>query len=776
MQAYKIEIKGRVQGVGFRPFVYNLALSLGIKGTVANTASGVEIYACGQRLDEFIHTIKTSPPSLASIHSIEISPIDDKNFEDFSIAHSIHSSSFTHISPDMSICSDCLEELFDPTNRRYLHPFINCTNCGPRYSITLKVPYDRINTTMAKFTMCPQCLAEYKDIANRRFHAQPICCHECGPTLELVYKNNLTVAKNLDAIVQSISLLRNGAIVAIKGIGGFHLACDALNDEAVSRLRLLKRKSNKPFAVMLCHEHEIAKYCHMQGQELSLVKSMRRPIVLLKKKPHCNLSPQIAPNNSRLGVFLPYTPLHYLIFYFPLDDTYYPHKPHFSALVMTSANIAEEPIIKDNEEAVQKLSFIADAFLLHDRDIFMRVDDTVLKLMQVDTQSFVSQFIRRARGYVPEAIKVPHSFICSLGAGAELKNTFTIIQQDSAIMSQHIGDMQSLQSLQFFEETLQNLTSVYNCKPEIICHDLHPEYMTTKWASGQACKTVALQHHYSHIASVMAEHGITETVIGIAFDGTGLGLDESIWGSEFMIADMTGFFCKGRFKPIALVGGDMAVRETFRIAIAVVLQLVGSIKEALAILQEIGFVQKYGFDRVSQILSVASKKELCIMSSGAGRYFDAVSALLGISDTNTFEGECAMALEHILSDDAVFDVTRSYPLVFIGDDFFEIDFCEVFRGVLSDIKADVPDKAIAHKFHNTIIAAICNAVDKLYNDSKITKVCLSGGVFQNDYITRHCYRELRQKGFAVYLNQAVPPNDACISLGQAYAASFRLLS
>ena len=536
MSHLRILIKGIVQGVGFRPFIYNLAKSFGLKGYVKNTSNGVIIEAEGEFLNEFLQSIQNKCPPLARIDSIEIEKLPDRGYEGFIIISSIDEGSFTLISPDISICDDCLAEMLNSSDRRYLYPFINCTNCGPRYSITNNVPYDRPNTTMSVFNMCLQCLSEYNDPLNRRFHAQPNACHECGPKLEFrVQSSELTplspplLRRELkggafpekNPIEATIELLKQGAIVAIKGIGGFHICADAENEDAVKRLRERKRRSNKPFALMSPDTEAVRQFCEVSDEQEKLLKDKRRPIVLLKKrvigdgswvmgegKSFINLPEDIAPNNRYLGFMLPYAPLHYLLFFYPITHNPSPITYHFNALVMTSGNLSEEPIVISNDEAVSKLSDIADAFLLHNRDIFMRVDDSVIKVRNVqsvksresgaprsthDTQrksghrqrtriTELPSFIRRARGYTPEPIQLKDDGPDVLGCGADIKSTFTITKGSYAIVSQHIGDMENLETLNFFEETLNNLKQVYRANPVAIAYDLHPNYLSTKWA------------------------------------------------------------------------------------------------------------------------------------------------------------------------------------------------------------------------------------------------------------------------------------------------------
>ncbi|MDO8747333.1 MAG: carbamoyltransferase HypF, partial [Thermodesulfovibrionales bacterium] len=578
MNRVLINIKGIVQGVGFRPFVYNLAKSLNLKGTVTNTSDGVAIDIEGEDITSFIDRLPKEAPPLSEINKIDISPIPLYGHKDFEIVKSRDSGSFTLISSDISICDDCLKEMLDKDNRRYLYPFINCINCGPRYTITNAVPYDRHNTTMSVFKMCNECESEYNNTSDRRFHAQPNACSKCGPHLELKVKSGkLNVNGKEDPIKETIKLLRQGGIVAIKGLGGFHIACDAANKDAVERLRERKRKNNKPFALMAPDIETIKKYCEVSEKEQELLTSNKRPIVLLRKKTAQDnsalLPDSISPNNLHIGFMLPYTPLHYLLFYYPLTPNSELLTPNFLALVMTSGNISEEPIVVSNDEAAAKFSDMVDALLIHNRDIFMRVDDSVVRnhFLAYRTRPI---FIRRSRGYAPEPISLDNDGPEVLGCGADIKNTFTLTKGSYAIPSHHIGDMENYETVKFFEESLSNLKKVYRVNPVAIGYDLHPNYLSTKWALAQQSELntnsplsfYGIQHHYAHIASVMAENGIKRKVIGVAFDGTGYGTDGNLWGSEFLIADTDDFKRAGHFKYIPLPGGETAIREPWRVA------------------------------------------------------------------------------------------------------------------------------------------------------------------------------------------------------------------
>ena len=599
-QRTKISVKGVVQGVGFRPFVYNLAKSLDLKGYVINSSKGVTIEIEGDNSSTFIDRLTKEAPPLSQIMSVDVVPMPYHGYQDFRIRESEDEGSFTLVSADVSICEDCFREMLDKNDRRYLYPFINCTNCGPRYTITKSVPYDRPNTTMSVFKMCPDCKREYHNPGDRRFHAQPNACPVCGPQVQLKVKSQkLKINKKENPIKETIRLLKEGKIVAIKGLGGFHIACDATNEDAVRKLRLKKRKSNKPFGLMGPDVQTIRKFCEVSEEEEKILFSNRRPIVLLRKSKN-NLPDEISPNNLYIGFMLPYTPLHYLLFYYPVryacPSPVRSLNPNFDALVMTSGNISEEPIVTDNEEAVSKLSGIADAFLVHNRDIFMRVDDSVVKVMSGNGSL---SYIRRSRGYVPDPVLLHDDGPEVLGCGADIKNIFTLTKGSFAIPSQHIGDMENYETLKFFEESLQNLKSVYRVKPEALAHDLHPMYLSTQWALRQEnIKKVGIQHHYAHVASVMAEKGIKDEVFGVSFDGTGYGADGNLWGAEFLIADIKGFKRAGHFKYIPFPGGEVAVREPWRIAVSYINDIAGN--DAMSYFKSLGFVAKYGDEKISR--------------------------------------------------------------------------------------------------------------------------------------------------------------------------------
>lgn len=740
-----MKITGIVQGVGFRPFVHRIASKLNLNGFVKNTSDGVFIEIEGERgsLDEFHRLLKSSAPPLSRISTIdigEIAPLGNDN--GFRIIESSGGKGFTLISPDAATCPDCLRELNDPTDRRYKYPFINCTNCGPRYSITYKAPYDRPNTTMKDFKMCSLCQAEYDNPNDRRFHAVPNACPDCGPMLTVACGPDET-----SAIAYAVRLIKQGHIVAVKGLGGFHIACDADNESTVNRLRSLKRKSNKPFALMASDLNEIKKHCHVSDAEEAELLSAGRPIVLLKKKHPQSLPDSLAPKNTRLGFMLPYTPMHHLL----MDE--------LKIAVMTSGNVADEPIVSTNNEADRVLKPMADEVITHDRDIYMRVDDSVVRL----GNDGIRRIIRRSRGIAPEPIKLISEGPDVLGAGADLKNTFTILKGPYAIMSQHIGDMENIETLGFYEETLKNLKSVYRADPKWVAHDMHPQYLSRRWAIGQDMQKLPVQHHHAHIASVIAEHNLKGRVIGVALDGTGYGTDGNLWGGEIMAADLTGFDRVAHFNYTPLPGGESAVKEPWRAAIGAVCSIRDNPKD---VLKRIGFYDAYDESEINNIIKISRIPEFSPLSSGAGRLFDIVSALIGICGFNTFEGEAAIALESIACDDItdeypydIFDAAPGKPMV--------IGFSRSLTYIIDDRVSRADTGVIAAKFHNTAASAVVDVVKRISATTGIDAVALSGGVFQNEILLMSVSRRLRESGLRVYYNEAVPTNDAGVSLGQA---------
>lgn len=727
-------LEGIVQGVGFRPFVKRLADRLELPGIAFNTASGliVEIDSnTKQQALEFMETLRQEAPAAAKIEQCLLEEVaEETHYSNFRIVASARrDASFTLISSDLAICQLCAAEIADPANRRFQYPFTNCTNCGPRYSITISTPYDRANTTMKRFTMCAECAAEYADPADRRFHAEPIACSVCGPRLSMELR-------------YAIASLGNGQILAIKGLGGFQLACNAFCEEAVERLRLRKRRSRKPFAVMMRDLPTAERYCVIDDADARLLQQTSAPVVLLPMRDAARLSSGVAPGLRQIGVMLPYTPLHQLLFTGSVD-----------CMVMTSGNISEEPIVIDNNEAAAKLSSIADQLLTHDRDIFLRVDDSVARNFEG-----VPRVLRRARGYAPNTITLRHEVDEVLATGAELKNTFCITKGRYAIPSQHIGDLENYETLQFFEETLRNLQSVYQAKPKLVVHDLHPDYLSTRWALRRPEPKLAVQHHHAHIASCMAENGIRERVIGVAFDGTGFGADGQIWGGEFLICDYHAYRRYAHLRYVALPGGDRAARESWRMAAAHLYDALGPQFRDID-LPCWSVASETSWKVIHQAIAKPA-----LRTSSCGRLFDAVSAICGISQENSYEGESAMLLE------AAAQGERCEPYRMELDtatDPWTIDTRPMLREIAYEVAAGKSPSRVARCFHDSIAHMIESVCIAIRERSGVDSVCLSGGTFQNFTLLSETVALLRRSGFQTFLHSQAPPNDGGISLGQA---------
>lgn len=759
MENTRITIRGIVQGVGFRPFVYGLATRYGLRGWCLNDSEGVVIEVEGTSVEKFVDEIRDNAPPLSRIESISVEKVAGDGFEGFTIRESENAAGKSClVSPDVALCPDCERELLDSSDRRHLYPFINCTNCGPRYSIIRDIPYDRPKTTMAPFTMCPECEGEYHDPSDRRFHAQPNACEKCGPRAWLHAMPASGV--NSGAIKAAQRLLKEGAILAIKGLGGFHLACDAEDREAVRRLRQRKRRSlkkgagsMKPFALMVPGIEAARSLCHVSKAEEEALLDRTRPIVLLEKRQgQFAIDEAVAPGNRRFGVMLPYTPLHRLLFH---------PEGIFSALVMTSGNLADEPIVVANDEALSRLSGIADFFLLHDRDIYMRVDDSILR---VDGQK--RRPVRRARGFVPDVIALDEETDEVFASGSLLKNTFCVTKGRNAILSQHMGDLENLEAFEFYKETLGNLRNTFRAEPSIVAHDMHPDYMSTAFALEYASergipaeRVVAVQHHHAHIASALAEHGLRGPVIGVVFDGTGLGIDGNIWGGEFLISDRREFRRAARLRYTRLPGGDAAAKEPWRMAVSC-LSLAGGV-DSLE-----GFRDRIGA-KAAVVEEMVAKGLNSPWTSSMGRLFDAVASIAGVMDEVTFEAEAAIALESLADRSE----QGSYPFG-LNDcgGTIEIDHGPLIKAVAGDVNGGVPKGVIAARFHNAVAEMVLDVSKRLRASSGIGEVVLTGGVFQNGLLSALCRERLSKAGFAVYEHEKVPANDGGISLGQALIA------
>lgn len=781
----RIDINGIVQGVGFRPTVYRYAKEKELSGWVSNTSSGViiEVEGASSNIDDFLHSLKSSPPPQAQINDIKICSLTIQNENQFKILPSIispniktqrsstlvqRSSTLVQISPDIATCPECLRELFNPGDRRYLYPFLNCTHCGPRFTIVKSIPYDRNNTTMEKFTMCPLCRAEYDNPLDRRFHAQPNACPKCGPLLTLVSHHSSFVSrKGKDAIIDTIKLLSNGKIVAIKGLGGFHLACNALNEKAVKTLRTRKYREDKPFALMAKDVETIKKFSYVSDEEEKLLTSSKRPIVLLKKRTDCNISPSVAPNNKHLGFMLPYTPLHQLLF-LPRDTRC---EMRDAVLVMTSGNISDEPIAYHNEEAISRLSDIADYFLTHNRDIHIRCDDSVTRVFPNTQRELI---IRRSRGYVPRPLTVPFTFKEEiLACGAHLKNTFALAKENQIYLSHHIGDLENLETLNAFEKGIEHFKDIFKVKPKIIAHDLHPAYLSTKYAknihdTNNKIRLLGIQHHHAHIASCMADNGLkNHKVIGIAFDGTGYGDDGCLWGSEFMVADYKSYERKAYLKYIPLPGGSQAIKEPWRMAAAYLYKAYGR-----DIIHKFDRPFQKGQEKWNIIEKMIKHGINSPLTSSMGRLFDAVSSLIGLRDTINYEGQAAIELEQIAKP---IDTTKIYNYrIKTENQLYIIDTIPIIKGIVKDLQRNIPASTISAKFHFTISEIILDTCKLISLETGLSFVALSGGVFQNMILLSKTYTRLKKAGFKVYIHNKVPANDGGISLGQTVIANSNL--
>jgi hydrogenase maturation protein HypF len=737
----QIRVRGIVQGVGFRPFVYNLAQRLGLAGYVLNSSAGVLIEVEGDRahVDRLVCELSENPPPLAQIEDIAIEGLEPAGYSAFVIRESVDEPGvLAPVSPDVATCPDCLRDFQTPGDRRFGYPFTNCTNCGPRYTITRMIPYDRPLTTMACFPMCERCLREYKDPANRRFHAQPNACGDCGPALTL-------------SIEATRQLLREGRIVAIKGLGGFHLVCDAFNDSAVRLLRERKKRSDKPFALMVPDDDAAEKLCFVSDPERAALTSIRRPIVILKRRPDLPLSEALAPGNNTLGVMLSYTPLHHLLF----DES-------LTALVMTSGNVSEEPIVTGNREAAARLHSIADAFLFHNRDIHTRVDDSVARVFAGQ-----ERVLRRSRGYAPHPVTLRFPLAEVLACGAELKNTFCLTKDHYAFLSQHIGDLENYETLVFYRETLDRMQQLFRIAPTAVAYDLHPQYLSTKLALEMTdMQQIGVQHHHAHIASCMAENGIGGKVIGVAFDGTGFGTDGKIWGGEFLVADFAGFERRAHFRYITLAGGDRAVREPWRLGLSYLLDTFGARFSTL----DLPLFHHVAPKKIATVRSMIERRINTVETSACGRLFDAIASIVGVRDEVNFEAQAAIELEA----GALGGVDASYPFDITADIPWQIDLRPMIEQIVRDVLGAKATGWISAAFHNTVAAIVVEVCIRLKAADGIDLVCLSGGTFQNVYLVERTVASLRDNGFEVFLHSKVPPNDGGISLGQAVIAHANL--
>lgn len=762
----RLAIRGAVQGVGFRPFVYRLATEMKLTGWVNNSPQGVfiEVEGAPQKLNAFLLRIEKERPPQAFIQSLESSFLDPKGYAEFEILPSDGSGEkCALVLPDIAVCRDCLREVFDPANRRYQYPFTNCTNCGPRFSIIEALPYDRSNTTMKKFAMCDECAAEYANPLDRRFHAQPNACPKCGPHLELWDRKGQTIASSHSshsahsahsALQGAASAIRQGNIVAVKGLGGFHLMADVRNDNAIRELRQRKHREEKPLALMYPSLGAIRNDCEVSELEARLLLSPESPIVLLKRKAQTSnlesqLSNLIAPGNPYLGVVLPYTPLHHLL----LAELNFP-------VVATSGNRSDEPICTDEHEALERLAGIAERFLVHDRPILRHVDDSIVRVM-----AGREMIMRRARGYAPLPIHLNQSSPAILATGAHLKNTVALSIGKDIFVSQHIGDLETEQAYDAFQRVIADFKHLYETEPSAIACDLHPDYLSTRFAQTDHHPVRRIQHHFAHVMACMAENEVESPALGVAWDGTGYGLDGTIWGGEFLRVADGGFHRAAHWRTFRLPGGDRAVKEPRRTALGLLYEIFG---EGLFEMGDLPSMQAFNNQERETLRSMLAQGFNAPVTSSVGRLFDAAASIAGLQQKVKFEGQAAMELEFALDG---LNSDESYPIQIAATANRQspiiVDWEPMIRALLADVSLCLPSKRISAKFHNTLVESIVT-VARLVGEER---VCLTGGCFQNKYLTERTVRRLGEAGFGVYWHQRIPPNDGGISLGQAVAAS-----
>jgi hydrogenase maturation protein HypF len=748
----QIIVTGLVQGVGFRPFVHRIALQHNLTGWVLNTSENVCIRISGKEADieRFIHALKTEAPRAAAVESVIPEVIPPEEFDGFTIRKSRDlSGDITEISPDIAVCSECLEDI-RPGKRRAGYAFVNCTNCGPRFTIIKDLPYDRPKTTMKKFEMCPACRAEYENIADRRFHAQPTACGKCGPVYELYISGVKKNAGHEQIIAIVAELIDSGSVVMVKGLGGMHLACDAFNEKAVGALRELKNREGKPFAVMFRDMDEVEKYSWISPEESSSLLSWRRPIVLLQCRDSAARKPLAKNLNAGLtlaGIMLPYMPFHYQLF----------AKLETPAIVLTSGNFSSEPILISNRKALEQFSAVTGALILHNRDIHNRTDDSVVRVM-----AGKKRVLRRSRGYAPAPVRTGHDTEGIVAFGAELANCFCVGRGRKAFLSQHIGDLKGLETTLFYEETLERFIQLFRVKPSLLAVDLHPDYISTKTAARfPGVPVTGVQHHHAHIASCMTEHRLDESVIGVAFDGTGFGDDGHTWGSEFLVCDLKDYRRMAHFGYLPLPGGDSASEEPWRMAVSWLYKVFG--KEFTGM--DLPVIHQNRPEDISMLLKMIDRKINSPLTSGAGRIFDAVASVLGLCQVAEFPAQGPMLLESLVLENC----QERYD--WDGEEILNLD--DILKGILLDIERGITSPVIATKFHNTVISVIFETVSRIRQKVEINKVVLSGGVFQNKYLLEGVDALLRKNKFEVFIHAAVPSNDGGIALGQLAVAAKR---
>jgi hydrogenase maturation protein HypF len=756
---YHIHINGIVQGVGFRPFIYNLARQHKLTGWVRNSANGVDIEITGSDTDieKFISVIPSSAPPLSQIDSIESQKLTLHPFDDFSIVPSQdRASDFIPVSPDVAICEQCLKELFDPNDRRYRYPFINCTNCGPRFTIIKDIPYDRPKTTMYGFEMCPDCRDEYEDPTDRRFHAQPVACSVCGPHIWFELVPGEKSALEDDAIKHARQILKDGKILAIKGLGGFHLACDATNPEAVRRLRERKQRPSKPFALMASNIGTISNFVFLTSTAKALLTSPQAPIVLLPQKVLSKIAEGVAPGQSKLGFMLAYTPLHQLLME-PGED--FP-----DALVMTSGNLSEEPILHENQPARDKLAHIADAFLMHNRPIYRRTDDSVYALIE-DRPSP----IRRARGFAPNPIRVKASLPMILAVGPQMKNTFCLTRDRYAFVSHYIGEMENWETYRDFQDAIQHFETLFRIKPGAIAYDMHPDYTSTKYAMEKAdllgLPKYPVQHHHAHLASAIIENGLPadQEIAGLIYDGTGYGPDGTIWGGEVLIGNCHTYKRIYHLKTVPLPGGDISIQKPARMALSTLWAYGIAWEENLSPVQALTLKER-------QVMEHQLQHDInTTQTSSMGRLFDAVSALIGVRQTITYEAQAAIELE------ALADPVETGYYAWQVDENKQINIKAMLENILDDISKQVSKSIISARFHNTIARISLQIASEIKKEYGIEQFALSGGVWQNLFLIEKTLVLLRNNGYQPIIHHKLPPNDGCVSFGQAMIAAYRYM-
>lgn len=747
MERRAITVSGIVQGVGFRPFVFGLASRLRLSGHARNSAGQVviEVEGPAAAIEEFSAALRREAPPLARIDTISATTLNLEQSSTFQIRESEDTDAHeVFISPDVATCADCLRELFDPRDRRYRYPFINCTNCGPRLTIVTGAPYDRARTTMASFGMCGACRAEYEDPRDRRFHAQPIACPACGPQLELRDENGVVLSGD-DRLRDFAAAIVNGRIGALKGVGGFHLVCDASDEIAVQRLRSRKNREEKPFAIMCRDVQEAAAHCDIGAGEADLLRARAAPIVLLAKSPDAGVADGVAPGNQHVGVMLAYTPLHHLL----LDAV------DGRALVMTSGNRSDEPIAQEDSDALERLRGIADVFLLHNRGINVRCDDSVTGIV-----AGVELPIRRSRGYAPQPVEIPFASPAPiLAVGGQLKGTFALARGRHAFLSHHLGDLDHHQAYVAFERDIALYRELFRFEPALVAHDLHPDYASTHFAQSTGLPLMPVQHHHAHMASCMAENGLTERVIGVTFDGLGYGTDGRVWGGEFLVGDYAGFERAAHLRYVGMPGGDQATREPWRMALS-------HLRDAG--LESAALNARIGLQETRVVKQMLDRSFNAPRTSSMGRLFDAVAALAGVRDRVSYEGQAAMELEWLATGVAEFG---SYQFNLAAD--ATVDTRPLIRAVVADVENAANKRTIARRFHSTVVEIISATCSRIREATGLSVAVLSGGVFLNGLLTAEVLARLERDGFSVYRHRLVPPNDAGLSLGQAAIAAAR---